>query len=246
MGEIKKDIDLTGGTQVSIITQHEISPSEIKKIFKDAERIRIAKSFGKTTLLLAFQKNVSAEKVIEKLENSGITVESFSVQKISPVLAEKFYSQMLGAMIIAFIFMSIVVFVVFRNLLPSFYVLFAVAADVFEAFAFAQLLGIPLSIPSLAALLLLIGYSADTDILLTSRVLKREQALGEALTSAFKTGLTMAFTTLSVLLVIVFLSTSEVLKSIAIVLLIGILADIINTWCANAVMLRWWVERKKK
>ena len=49
----------------------------------------------------------------------------------------------------------------------------------------------------IVAFLMLIGYSVDTDILLTNRVLKRfEGTVNEKIFGAFKTGITMTLTSL--------------------------------------------------
>ena len=92
-----------------------------------------------------------------------------------------------------------------------------------------------------------LGYSADTDILLTTRVLKgREGEVRERIFGACKTGLTMSLTTLGAILPVIFISSSKTLVTIGTVLFLGIVCDIINTWLGNAVMLRWWVEKNGK
>ncbi len=244
--EVKKDIDLSGGTQITALTTKDVNTRVIENLLKEYEvKVRIARGFEKNTLFIQYAKNVEPEEIVSKLRKYGYEIADYSIQKISPALAKEFYAQMIGAMLIAFIFMSIVVFVIFREILPSFYVLFAVASDIFETFVFSQYLGIPLSIPSIAAFLLLIGYSVDTDILLTTRVLKGEGELGEKLKGAFKTGMTMSLTTIVAVSVVFLISSSSVLKQISAILLLGIWLDMINTWFANGVMLRWWIERKK-
>ncbi len=243
--KISKGVDLEGGTQLAIAFEKEPKASTIEDILKEYNaKVRIAKGYEKTTVFVVYKGNTPPEEIVKKLKESGYEISDYSVQKVSPMLAEKFYAQMISALVVAFIFMSIVVFFIFRNVLPSVYVLFAVASDVVEAFVFSQLLGIELTIPVISALLLLIGYSVDTDILLTSKVLRGSGSLSERLNSAFKTGITMSLTTLGALASVVFLSSSAVLKHIATVLFLGIVFDIINTWLANGVALRWWVERK--
>ena len=59
------------------------------------------------------------------------------------------------------------------------------------------IVGIELTLPTTAALLMLIGYSVDSDILLTMRVLKRQGKLDEKLAGAFHTGIIMTTTTLA-------------------------------------------------
>ena len=109
-----------------------------------------------------------------------------------------------------------------------------------------NLLGIPLSLPALAALLMLIAYSVDTDILLTTRILREKQiTIFERVKSAARTGLTMQITTLIALTVMVLFSTSRILDTIALILIIGVLFDILNTWLQNVGILRWYAEKKE-
>ncbi len=243
---LKLGMDFTGGVQITFLLKEKPSAEHIEKLLSDFHaKVRVAKGYEKYTVFVMLPPDTNAKSIVETLRKAGYDIKDYSVQKISPTLAKGFFSQMTSATFVAFLLMSVVVFFIFREVIPSLYVLFAVAADIFEAFALSQFLGIPLGIPVVAGLLLLIGYSADTDILLTTKVLKGEEKLEEALESSFKTGITMSLTTLAAVSVMFMLTSSEVLKSIAAVLLLGITADIINTWCFNGVVLRWWVERKK-
>jgi len=101
----------------------------------------------------------------------------------------------------------------------------------------------------LVAFLMLIGYSVDTDILLTTRILKRhEGSLNERIFGAFKTGITMTLTSLFAVIfaLIVASSFSVVLTQIFTVLAIGLGFDILNTWITNASILKWYVENKER
>jgi preprotein translocase subunit SecF len=93
----------------------------------------------------------------------------------------------------------------------------------------------------------LIGYSVDTDILLTTRLLvKKEKKLEERIKRAIKTGLVMAGTTMSAMGILFLFSTATLLREIACVILIGLIVDLINTWIQNLGILTWYIERKEK
>lgn len=132
--------------------------------------------------------------------------------------------------------------------IPSFAVILSAFADIVMTVAVTDMLGINLSIAGVIAFLMLIGYSVDTDILLTSRLLKdKEGHLNKRLFGAFKTGITMTLTAIAsvgISLVIIY-SFSEVLKQIFTIILIGLGFDIVNTWFTNASMLKWYMEVKK-
>ena len=54
----------------------------------------------------------------------------------------------------------------------------------------------------------------------------------------------MTLTTIGVMVVIVIAGVSPVITQIALVLLIGLLIDMVNTWLMNAGILRWYMERR--
>ena len=104
-----------------------------------------------------------------------------------------------------------------------------------------------LSTAGIAALLMLIGYSVDTDILLTTKVLKRKGEGGtvfERTVGAMGTGLTMTITALSASIIGAVLIKSDTIKQIMILITIGLLFDMFYTWFQNAGILRWYMEKK--
>lgn len=132
--------------------------------------------------------------------------------------------------------------------IPSFAVILSAFADIAMTVAVVDMMGINLSIAGVIAFLMLIGYSVDTDILLTSRLLKdKEGKVNQRLYGAFKTGMTMtvaAIASVGISLVIIY-SFSEVLRQIFTIILIGLGFDIVNTWLTNASMLKWYMEVRK-
>jgi preprotein translocase subunit SecF len=91
---------------------------------------------------------------------------------------------------------------------------------------------------------MIIGYSVDTDILLTTRVLNKKGGTNEELIGAFKTGITMGLTSfiaIATALIVVY-SFGSVLNQIFIILLIGLAFDILNTWITNASILKWYAD----
>jgi preprotein translocase subunit SecF len=178
-------------------------------------------------------------------ELTGLQKSSYSVDIIGSSLGESFFFQVMIAIIAAFLGMAIVVFIYFRKLLPSGIVVLCAFSDLICTVAVVNLLGIKVSTAGIAAFLMLIGYSVDTDILLTTRVLMRtEGTVFERIVNAAKTGLTMTVTAIAAVLVVLLLSKSEVLNQIMVILLIGLLFDILNTWITNVGLLKWYLERK--
>lgn len=185
------------------------------------------------------------------VENMVIEKSNFIYRPVSPTLGKSFYSQAINALIMAYILMSIVVFFVFRTFVPSGAVILAATCDIIIAAGAMSLLNIKLEPASIAALLMLIGYSVDTDILLTTRLLKHGHGeVNERINSAMKTGLTMATTTLVALSALFFVSSFviriEELALIASVLILGLMGDLLTTWFTNAGILKWYLSKPKK
>ncbi len=130
---------------------------------------------------------------------------------------------------------------------PSGAIILAAASTILFTLAVINLMGVRLSTAGVAAFLMIIGYSVDTDILVSTRVLKTGKGsapLFQRLLGGVKTGLTMQVTTTVAVTVAFIVSTSEVISQIMLILLIGMVGDIIFTWLQNAGILYWYVLRK--
>ena len=175
-------------------------------------------------------------------------------RQVGPIYGKDLQVQAIQALVISFIGMAIVVFLLFRSLVPSFAVILSAFSDIIIAAAFMRVAGIELSLGTLAALLMLIGYSVDSDILLTNRVLKRRGTVEEKVSRAIQTGsyndqhnpcsacghvhsLDLLY------LIIPSFTQITLLSQISIVLIAGLFADIMNTWLLNTGILRWYAMK---
>ncbi|MFH1752425.1 MAG: hypothetical protein ABH821_05830 [archaeon] len=191
-------------------------------------------------------------------ELQGLLISEFNLgedlrlqmQEVGPALGESFWDNAMLIGVVGFILIVFVIFFFFREIVPSIAILLAAAFDISAAVALMALFNVPLGLTSIPALLMLIGYSVDTDIMLTSRLLKRSAGTAkERAVDAMKTGLTMTFTTMaavSVMLILSFYTQMLVMFFIAAVLLFGLIGDLVSTWFMNTPILLWYVERKKK
>ena len=137
----------------------------------------------------------------------------------------------------------------FRVVVPSAAVIIGATCDIIIALGAMGLFGIPLTLPSFAALLMLVGYSLDTDILLTMRMLKRRGDPRDKAHDAMKTGLTMSLTAIiafATLFALAYFTHIRTYYEISAVALAGLVGDMIATWGINAVMLLWYVEKKEE
>ena len=84
----------------------------------------------------------------------------------------------------------------FKYSIPSAAVIISAFADILMTLALIDYLGIKVSTAGIVAFLMLIGYSVDSDIMLTTRLLKRQGNTDKNLAGAFKTGITMTITSI--------------------------------------------------
>jgi len=142
----------------------------------------------------------------------------------------------------------ILLYIYAKNSIPSIAIILAAFTDIILTVAIVDIIGMPLSSAGLVAFLMLIGYSVDTDILLTTRVIKdHEGPLNTRIYQAFKTGMTMTLTAIAavgVSLIIIY-SFSNTLRQIFSILLIGLTMDLISTWITNASIIKWYMESKQ-
>jgi preprotein translocase subunit SecF len=246
-----RDISLTGGTSFTI--QESISSEQlIQDLSSELEEIDTREIYNLITgqqEAIVIQTKSSPDFTKEVLENYlgyELNEKNSSIEFTGSTLSESFFKQLLMAILIAFLFMAIVVFIIFRTFVPSLAIIISAFFDIFMTLLAVNLLGIKMSTAGIVAFLMLIGYSVDTDILLTNRVLKRYGDLNSKFFSAFKTGMTMTLTSaVAVGVALIFaMSFSVVLTQIFTILFLGLMFDLLNTWITNVSILKWYVVKK--
>ena len=253
---INKDVSLKGGITATVYTEKEINPFELASYlegsFDDVDVKRLAEFGSNVQIGVIVEvddldetklKNALEEKLGVKLDENN-----YSVEVVGSSLGESFYRQMLTAILIAFVFMGIVVFFIYKSLIPSLAVIGAAFSDIIITLAIVDLLGVRVSTAGISALLLLIGYSVDSDILQATRMLKRDEgSVEERMFSSIKTTLTMSLTTMAALAVGYFISTSVVIKEMFLIMFIGLIVDLFYTyWTNSGVLLNYYHKRNVK
>ncbi|MCZ3367450.1 MULTISPECIES: protein translocase subunit SecF [Methanobacterium] len=248
---LNESVDLKGGTITTLQLQKSISQDELKSMIENGLNTSdvTVNSFSNNQATVTIGTEADAN-TFTNLMNGTATILSY--RSVGAVLSSAALTQIIYTLIFAFLFMSVTVFIVFRNFVPSMAVILAALSDIIIAAGGMSLFGIPLSLASVGALLLLIGYSVDTDILLTARVLKRrEGTITERAINAMKTGFTMAAAAIGSMvalyvIVLFFIPSAATLQNIAEVLMIGLAADVIATWLMNLGILRWYMESGRR
>ena len=239
---VNPGIEFTGGTEITLISEGGIDP--IYSTFEwPIDSIRPIATQA-NAYIVTFQASTVQPGQLELVSiNAGFDV--LAVQSTSPSFGAESQKLALFGLAMAFTGMAIVVFFLFRKLIPSVAVVLSALGDIVIPLAIMNLLGIQLSLGTVAALLMLIGYSVDSDILLTNHILKRKGDFYESTYNAMRTGLTMTFTSLSAIVVMTiasFLFGVDLLTSIGVVLIFGLVVDLLNTYLLNFSLLRWYVE----
>jgi preprotein translocase subunit SecF len=247
---VELGVEFTGGTELRIAVD---APSE------DAARQEILSAFSAdpasirnipadNTYVVTFQTNDAAggdapstAELERQAEQAGFDVRSIS--SVNPSFGAETQAQALIGVGVAFVGMSLVVFALFRTFVPSLAIVVSAFADIVIPVALMNLLGIKLTLGTVAALLMLIGYSVDSDILLTNHILRRSGDFYESTYRAMRTGVTMTLTSLAAMIVMTVAATAfgiELLASIGAVLVFGLAADLMNTYLLNLSLLRWY------
>lgn len=254
---IHRGVTLKGGTTITITDLQGKTADDLRLLLADRFSgkdisIREIKYQGEINGFsieaeLESLDEIKALKDILINEYSLVEGENLSANTMGPALGASFFKETFKSIIMAFIFMSVVVFLYFRIPTPSIAVILAAFSDIVVTLAIVNLMGMKLSTAGIAAFLMMIGYSVDTDMLLSTRVLKRKQGTTlEKIIGAMKTGLMMTVTTMVAIGTGLALAKSDVLIQIMTILLIGLFVDLINTWIQNAGLIRMYVERKRK
>jgi len=236
-------VDFTGGAElrVAVDAPDGQARERIQQTFDPApESIRSVPSDD--TYILTFQTDETGVSALEtQARDAGFEVQSSYT--VSASFGSRTQGLALGGVAFAFLGMSVLVFLMFRTFVPSIAVVVSAFSDIVVPVALMNLLGIELTLGTVAALLMLIGYSVDSDILLNNHILRRSGGFYESTHRAMRTGVTMTLTSLSAMIVMTLVATMfgiQLLAAIGTVLVFGLATDLINTYMLNLSLLRWY------
>ncbi len=236
-------MDFSGGTAVTVFTSD--SPDSLSATFEGYPLISIGEGVSDGKYIKFGPMDDDSHQSLAALINERYP--DAKIDQIGASFGETLQEQAAIALVFSFIGMTIVVFLAFRTFVPSGAIVLAAFADIAMTAAVMNIIGMELTLPTTAALLMLIGYSVDSDILLTMRVLKRQGKLDEKLAGAFRTGIIMTTTTMSAVAAmwaVSYFGNIPVIPEISAVLFIGLIIDLMNTWLTNAGIMKWYMLRR--
>ena len=244
---LEQGVDLKGGSQAELQLLGSVTPSELEDTLDaklNTNNIKVTNN-GNNKVTVELENNINSSTFASAIDGKAKVI---SYNEIGPVLSEEAMGQIYIAMLFAFLFMAITVFIVFREPVPSVAIILAALCDILIALGGMSIFKIPLSIASVGALLMLIGYSVDTDILLTTRLLKRrEGTVEQRAKNAMYTGLTMSFAAIAAMAILfivtkILMPEATTLSNISAVLVIGLIGDILSTWLMNLGILKTYID----
>jgi preprotein translocase subunit SecF len=251
---VRLGFEFEGGTIITLATTD--SHDMLQQTFADYPVIDVRDS-GSRRMIKFGPMSENKQDSLTDLVNTDYEYAAPEIKQAGALYGESLQVQALKAIVVSFCLMAVIVFLIFRTFVPSIAVVLSAFSDIAIAAAFIAVAGIELSLGTVAALLMLIGYSVDSDILLTTRLLKRRGNLDDKVTNAMTTGLTMTCTTLAAIIVMYLVATYSyliipslpqisIISDISIVLIFGLFADLMNTWMLNTGILKWHLQRPRR
>ncbi|WP_255170509.1 protein translocase subunit SecF [Natrononativus amylolyticus] len=242
---VQLGIDFAGGTELTVETASD--RQDIPAAFEeDPESVQSVQA-QENQYIIQFtstdQEGLSeqAEANLEPTDDNDEVIQS--VSSTSASFGSQTQQTALLGIAAAFVGMSALAFLLFRTFVPSIAIVASAFSDIMIPLAFMNVVGIPLSLGTVAALLMLIGYSVDSDILLNNHILRRGGDFYESTYRAMQTGVTMTVTSMTAMLVMAisaWIFGIELLTSIGLILFVGLAADLMNTYMLNLSLLRWY------
>jgi len=239
---VQLGVDFSGGTEFRVAPDSVDGNPEavIEQEFPEASSIQRVPAEG--TVIVTFRStDLDTSSVGTEFEELGFTIESSST--ISASFGSDSQGTMIQGLLVAFGGMALVTILLFREIIPSVTVVASALSDLIVPLAFMATFGIELTLGTVAALLMLIGYSVDSDMVLNDKVLRQPGSFYESVDTAMKTGLSMSTTSLIAMGVMAIAGTLfgvSLLRNIGLIIGVGLLVDVMNTYMMNITLLRWY------
>jgi len=243
--------DFTGGTEIRLADAS--SRGAIRNAFGQGvgAEIESIRQTGSGDYIVTFltQNTGELQAIRDAAGAAGFDIQAETTR--SPAFGSTNTQNALFGLVIAFVGMSALIFVLFRSFVPSIAVVISAFSDIMipigivNFLALTGLIEIKMTLGTVAALLMLIGYSVDSDILLNNHILRRRGSFYESTYRAMRTGVTMTVTSIVAMITMTVVSSEwifaiDLLPDIGLILVLGLTADLMNTYMLNLSLLRWY------
>jgi len=211
----------------------------------------VARSSGQTPTITQAETNTVAFRstILNVLKKVVPDARDVVIREVTPTLGGTFWKIAMWVAIWAVILLTLSVLFFFRQAVPSMIMIGSAIFDLLGMLALMAVFNIPLTLETMTILLMQVGYSIDTDVVLATHLLKRRGADPPARAArAAKTGVHMTGTTFVAMIFVYavgYLTRNLTVMRIANVMFFGLISDLFVTWLMNASVLIWWVSRRK-
>ena len=241
---VNEGISLAGGTNIIISTNQSVSPSLIaSSLGTDLNQpvtvsvVKAPFSNAVTGYSITVGKDVNTSLLtadLSKILNIPVNSQDSSINFVSATLAQSSLLSSLILLGIAFVLVAAVSLFYFRSVWQAFSNVISIISDIINIIGVLDIIGFNFSTASIAGLLMIMGYSADRNIILATNILKRSEAsMRYRLVKTIKTSLTMDAAALVTFLILFLGTTNSTLHEIAIILVIGVIFDDFTVWILN-------------
>lgn len=225
--------------------------SAFEKQFESSAKIHTYRNEGSITIetsanLLEVQAKENIKTLLSETQITGTP--QISIETMGSIITQKYKDQARNAAIATIIAMAIILFIALRDFPAIGGILSVIGLDFLGILGGMAILGIPLTLSSMAGILLIFGYAVNTNILLSTNILRRKGGTPrERASRAMNTGIKMSSTSAVAMIALNLMTKAPELKQISAILVIGILVDMLNTWLLNSgLLLRHKVGTEEK
>ena len=250
-------IDFTGGNLAQVEFSHPVGVAEVREVLTDAgEDQAVIQAYSDIGVLVRMSSHDdrTAQEVLSALRTRFGEVEVLRLEKVGPVAGEKLRQQAAVALVIALGGILVYITVRFRFRFAVVSVAALVHDTIITLGAFA-LFGREVSLPFIAAILTIVGYSLNDTIVVFDRVRENwrglrqkgmvtlvNESINETLSRTINTSLTTLLPVLTL-----YLWGGPVIANFALALLIGIVVGTYSSVCiAGAILGEWYLRSPEK
>lgn len=253
-GEKNFGIDFTGGTLHQMSFNQKIEAEDVRGVLSGiglGDSSIQSSGEGKDVIIRSYGGNT--DDIVDGLEKkfgSG-SFEVMRVEAVGPAIGEDLRQAAVKALIFALV--GICIYISFRfEFRFAITAIIALAHDVLVALGMIALTGREISLPVIAALLTIVGYSINDTIVTFDRIredrkLMRKSSQEEIINTSINQTLSRTvLTSLTTLLVVLalFLTGGEVINDFSFVLLVGVLVGTYSSIFIASPLLIDWPSRK--
>jgi preprotein translocase subunit SecF len=247
-------IDFAGGTLIQIDFEQNVSITDIRDVLSEMNLASSTiQSLSNNEFVIRTEQTAlqQREEILDTLKNRIGEFEVLKVEMVGPVIGESLKRLAFFAIIFAFI--GIIIYITarfeFKYAITS---IIALAHDVLIALAVLSVLQKEISIPIIAAILTIVGYSLNNTIVIFDRLrenikIKNHSALEDTINLSINQSLSRtintAITTLLPVLALYFFGGT--LSDFAFVLLVGITVGTYSSICIAGPLLLEMKRRAK-